>query len=67
LVTSAVHMRRAARSFRANSVDFVAAPASLHCGAGWWWLPSAAALERSYQAVYELAGLPYYAIRGWLG
>ncbi len=64
LVTSAVHMRRSVRAFGAEAG--VAAPAPVSCGARNWWLPQPGSLERSYQALYEAVGLPYYIVRGWI-
>jgi uncharacterized SAM-binding protein YcdF (DUF218 family) len=60
LVTSAVHMRRAMAEFEAAGVVVVPAPVggtgAVGTGLG-AWLPKPTALERSWQALYELAGL----------
>jgi uncharacterized SAM-binding protein YcdF (DUF218 family) len=66
LVTSAVHMPRAMAEFRNAGVRVVAAPVpgarptARGLGA---WLPRPMALERSWEALYELAG----QIVQWLG
>ncbi len=60
LVTTAVHMRRAVGEFEAAGVTVIPAPVggTLTVGRGLAsWLPRSAALERSTQAVYEMAGL----------
>jgi len=59
LVTSAVHMRRAVAEFEAAGVTVVPAPVggTVAVGRGLAaWLPRPAALERSYHALYEIAG-----------
>jgi uncharacterized SAM-binding protein YcdF (DUF218 family) len=59
LVTSAVHMRRAAAEFEAAGVTVVPAPVggTLAVGGGLAaWLPKPVALVRSGDALYELAG-----------
>ena len=59
LVTSAVHMRRAMAEFAAVGFDVVPVAVGGTAGVGEGltaWLPSTAALDRSYQALYELAG-----------
>lgn len=60
LVTSAVHMRRAVAEFEAAGITVLPAPVggTLTVGRGLKaWLPDAAALERSRDALYEIAGL----------
>ncbi len=59
LVTSAVHMRRAAAEFEAAGVTVIPAPVggTLAVGQGLTaWLPKSSALARSGDALYELAG-----------
>ena len=68
VVTSAVHMRRTVRAFRTNGGAPVPAPAAaVSCEGGSRWWPAPSALERSYQAIYEVFGLTYYAARSMLG
>ena len=67
LVTSAAHMRRAMGAFRAAGVHAIPAIAP---GAGppseWSdWRPSAGTLTLSGALARELAGIPYYWLRGW--
>ena len=59
LVTSAVHMRRAVAEFEAAGVTVIPAPVggTIAPGRGLIaWLPRAAALARSSEALYELLG-----------
>jgi len=59
LVTSAVHMHRAVAEFEAAGVTVVPAPVggTLTVGRGLLaWLPRPSALERSRDALYEIAG-----------
>ena len=66
LVTSAVHMRRAVDEFTAAGLRVIAAPvaAGVESGADLGdWLPRAAALEVSYEALYECGG----RLVAWLG
>ena len=60
LVTTAVHMRRAVAEFEAAGVTVIPAPVggTLAVGSGLSaWLPKASALARSWDALYEMAGL----------
>jgi uncharacterized SAM-binding protein YcdF (DUF218 family) len=60
LVTSAVHMRRAVAEFQAAGVTVIPAPVggTLTVGRGLAaWLPKPSALVRSWDALYEIAGL----------
>jgi uncharacterized SAM-binding protein YcdF (DUF218 family) len=71
LVTSAMHMPRAAATFRKAGFDVIAAPADFHTG--WtrldlplnWW-PSAHSLDQCDIAVKEWLGVLVYRIRGWI-
>lgn len=69
LVTSAWHMRRAARLFRAAGVDFVPCPAdfagrekSPRTWSDYSW--DSESLERSTEAVHEWLGLTWLTLRG---
>ncbi|MBS0394563.1 MAG: YdcF family protein [Proteobacteria bacterium] len=60
LVTSAVHMRRAVAEFEAAGLSVIPAPVggTLTVSRGLAaWLPKPSALERSWDALYEAAGL----------
>jgi uncharacterized SAM-binding protein YcdF (DUF218 family) len=71
LVTSAMHMPRAAATFRKAGFEVVAAPADFHTG--WtqldlplsWW-PSAHSLDQCDVAVKEWLGVLVYCLRGWI-
>jgi uncharacterized SAM-binding protein YcdF (DUF218 family) len=69
LVTSAMHMPRAAGAFRKAGFEVVAVPADFH--AGWdesyvsaLWL--ADNLRDSYTALHEWLGIAIYRLRGWI-
>jgi len=69
LVTSAMHMPRAAAAFRRAAFDVVAAPADFQSGWGepgpiFRWIPDAGALIGSSRAIHEWLGLWVYRIRG---
>ena len=69
LVTSAVHMRRALATFRAQGIDPVPAIArDPHLSLPLWQklLPTYHGLEATSDLAHELLGIPYYAVRGWL-
>jgi uncharacterized SAM-binding protein YcdF (DUF218 family) len=71
LVTSAMHMPRAAGTFRKAGFEVVAVPADFHSG---WderlllekWLPSADNLRNSELALHEWLGIAIYRLRGWM-
>jgi len=68
LVTSAVHMRRAAGAFRAVGVNPLPAIAPDAKYRVMWMAqlrPGREGLNLSSQVAHELAGLPYYWLRGW--
>jgi uncharacterized SAM-binding protein YcdF (DUF218 family) len=74
LVTSAIHMPRAARAFRAEGVTVVPSPAPPGLRARGRvtgamgpraFVPGIGALGRSEEALHEYAGLLYYWMRGW--
>ncbi len=59
LVTSAVHMVRAAREFSATGLIVTAAPAQMPAQREYWpyrYLPNPEGMQRSNRAVYELLG-----------
>lgn len=66
LVTDAMHMARARSAFRHSGLEVVEAP-TMFVGRGklqWLdFLPSAAALQRSYYASYEWLGLLWYSLK----
>ena len=70
LVTSAIHMPRAASTFRRVGFDVVPVPADFLTG---WeeqasifdWFPSSGALANSKEAIHEWLGLWVYRMRGW--
>ena len=70
LVTSALHMPRAAATFRKLGFDVVAAPADFRTG---WeeqisifnWFPATGELLGSSDALHEWLGLWVYRIHGW--
>jgi uncharacterized SAM-binding protein YcdF (DUF218 family) len=71
LVTSAMHMPRAAGAFRKAGFEVIAVPADFQTG---WdeaillekWLPSAKSLVDSDAALYEWLGIAIYRLRGWM-
>src|ERR1017187_2308826 len=71
LVTSAMHMPRAAGAFRKAGFEVIAVPADFHSG---WsepyplekWLPSADNLRNSDAALHEWLGIAIYRLRGWM-
>jgi len=71
LVTSSLHMPRAAGAFRKAGFEVIAAPADFR--GGWSepnvlarWLPSAKNLVDSDMALYEWLGIAIYRLRGWI-
>jgi len=71
LVTSAMHMPRAAGAFRKAGFEVIAAPADFHSGWGdgapWEkWIPSAKNAIESDAALYEWLGIAIYRLRGWI-
>jgi uncharacterized SAM-binding protein YcdF (DUF218 family) len=70
LVTSAIHMPRAAAAFRKAGFEVTAVPSDFHTG---WdkpisvlrWLPASSALLNSSNALHEWLGLFVYRLRGW--
>jgi len=67
LVTHAWHMPRAARAFRAAGLDVVPAPTMFSAraetaGTVLDWLPSMAALQATYVALYERLGALWYRL-----
>jgi uncharacterized SAM-binding protein YcdF (DUF218 family) len=71
LVTSAMHMPRAAGAFRKAGFEVIAVPADFRSG---WsesyplekWLPSADNLRNSDAALHEWLGIAIYRLRGWM-
>ena len=70
LVTDALHMARAERVFALSGLQVIPAPTMFY-GAGplspMDFVPSASAVQKSYYASYELAGLAWYRLREALG
>jgi uncharacterized SAM-binding protein YcdF (DUF218 family) len=71
LVTSAMHMPRAAGAFRKAGFEIIAVPADFHSGWGDGylmekWLPRAKNLVDSDAALYEWLGIAIYRLRGWM-
>lgn len=71
LVTAATHIRRATRVFRAAGLDPIPSSAPVRLDdppiSGWRWLrPDSLSLEISREAIYDIVGLSYYALRGVL-
>jgi uncharacterized SAM-binding protein YcdF (DUF218 family) len=70
LVTSAVHMPRAAAAFRKAGFEVAPAPADFRTG---WakpnqilrWAPTPQSLFNSSAALHEWVGLWVYRLRGW--
>jgi uncharacterized SAM-binding protein YcdF (DUF218 family) len=70
LVTSALHMPRAAAAFRQTGLEVVPAPTDYQAvdareATLLDWLPDADALERSRNALKEHLGRLWYRLRGW--
>jgi uncharacterized SAM-binding protein YcdF (DUF218 family) len=70
LVTSAIHMPRAAAAFRKAGFDVVAAPADFQSGgeesnAMFRWIPGVEAVG-SNKAIHEWLGLCVYRLQGWI-
>lgn len=70
LVTSAIHMPRAAGTFRKVGFDVVAAPADFRSGWGessaiFNWIPATDAMKVSSDSIHEWLGIWVYRIRGW--
>jgi uncharacterized SAM-binding protein YcdF (DUF218 family) len=70
LVTSAIHMPRAAATFRKAGFDVEPAPADFLTGweenkAGLDWIPASGGLAHSGDAIHEWLGLWVYRLRGW--
>jgi uncharacterized SAM-binding protein YcdF (DUF218 family) len=71
LVTSAMHMPRAAGAFRKVGFEVIAVPSDFHSG---WrepntpsrWLPSVYSLANSDIALHEWLGIAIYRLRGWI-
>lgn len=57
LVTSSVHMRRAMQAFSGSDLQIVPAPAQLEMPKLSDWWPRSTALDRSWEAWYEVFGL----------
>jgi uncharacterized SAM-binding protein YcdF (DUF218 family) len=71
LVTSAMHMPRAAGAFRKAGFEVIAVPADFHSGWGEGyllekWLPNAKNLADADAALYEWLGIAIYRLRGWM-
>ena len=68
LVTSDIHMRRSIAAFRAqgwNAIPAIAPDARLTLPRLERWYPTVYGLALSAEIVHELAGIPYYRLRGW--
>ena len=66
LVTDALHMARAQRVFARNGLHVIPAPTMFYGARSLMpldFIPSASALQKSYYASYELAGLAWYRLR----
>ena len=71
VVTSAMHMPRAAAAYREAGFDVVAAPADFQSeweapSAIFRWMPQADAFFNSSKAIHEWLGLWVYQLRGCL-
>lgn len=71
LVTSALHMPRAAGTFRKAGFEIIAVPADFRTGWGEAtflekWLPSANNVGASDAALHEWLGIAIYRLRGWM-
>ena len=69
LVTSAIHMPRAVAVCRKVGIEVVPCPSDFVSGADWTYriqsfLPEAAALTRTTDAVHEYVGRLWYWLRG---
>lgn len=70
LVTDALHMARAERVFARNGLQVIAAPTMFHSTGplrAAHFVPSVSAIQNSYYASYELAGMAWYRLREALG
>lgn len=70
LVTDALHMARAERVFARSGLHVTAAPTMFHTTAPLktaHFVPSISAIQNSYYASYELAGMAWYRLREALG
>lgn len=70
LVTDAMHMARAERVFARSGLQVIPAPTMFQGGgplAPLDFVPSASAIQKSYYASYELAGLAWYRLREAIG
>jgi uncharacterized SAM-binding protein YcdF (DUF218 family) len=68
LVTSGMHMRRAAGSFRKQGFDVIPAPSpdwSRRASRGDYWQEKERAFKRSGECLHELLGLWVYEALGW--
>ena len=68
LVTTQLHMRRSVGVFRAAGITVIPAIAPEPTGLDDWWawlLPTDAGFNESKALVHEVAGILYYAVRGW--
>lgn len=67
LVTSSIHMRRAAGMFRAVGIEVIPAISRQpdYLDPSFSLLPTEAGLRTSALVVHELAGLTYYWLKGW--
>ena len=69
LVTSALHMRRAAATFRKAGIAVIPAPTDFETLGGSVsaldWLPDAGALLGTTRAIKEYVGFVVYRLRGW--
>lgn len=68
LVTSQIHMRRSAGTFRAEGIEVIPAVAREPTSLDTWLemlIPTDKGLEESAMVAHELVGLVYYAARGW--
>jgi uncharacterized SAM-binding protein YcdF (DUF218 family) len=71
LVTSAMHMPRAAAAFRKAGFQVTVAPADFRSGWGEpdylsRWLPRAQYLVDTEDALHEWMGIGIYRLRGWM-
>jgi uncharacterized SAM-binding protein YcdF (DUF218 family) len=65
LVTSAIHMRRAAACFRKQGIEVIQAPAPLPDDVPGFWHSRKMALDRCRHCLHEYFGLWLYRICGW--